>query len=302
MPTAERYEVAPVVLEHDTDLFLQLRQLNGFEVSTNAQKSRMRAAGSVDSLAWITGRAKPTASLTTRDLAAALASISPSAGLVVGVRADFHVFERDVGNVWTGAGRTFAAKGGGFIYPESLAASVDDTDGALLTCTFIPFWNGTDDPIAVENVADIGVVPAPQFGSQYFMGPLFVNGTAINGVTSVTVNFGLTCSGTTQTPGPYDRLCAITDRSPSIQFTGLKLDEIQSLFYGQMSNVAVYFQAGVQFGDRVPYGTASHVKLTATAADIEHGTVGGKAPEDATDQFTIRPVGPLSLSLASTIP
>ena len=78
--------------------------------------------------------------------------------------------------------------------------------------------------------------------------------------------------------------------------------QFESLFYGQLTNVAVYFQAGVAFGDRLPYGTAGHIKITATAADIEHASVGGEAPGDATDQLMIRPVGPMSLAQASTIP
>ena len=301
MPTAERYEIAPVVLEHSTDQTLELNQLIGFNVSTNTQKARTRAGGSVDSLAWIVGRGKPTVNMTTRDAATALTAIPATSGLCID-KATFNVFERDVCNVWTGAGSSYVSNGGGLIYPDSMAASVDDSDGALLTLMYIPFWNGTEDPLLVTPVADTALVPAPAYNSSFFMGPLYVNGVELKGITSATLNFGLSVSATTETPGPYDRLAAVTDRAPTIQITGLKLDEITSLFYGQQTNTALYFQKGAQFGDRVPYLTAEHIKFTAAVSDIEHTDIGGDAPADATDQFTLRIVGPPSVSLASTIP
>ena len=300
--SAYRYEIAPVSFEYGTTPdHLLLNQLDNFSINTNNQKSRIRPGGSVDSLAWVLGRSKPTVSMSTRDLFACLGTISGLTGLCVG-KGIFNVWERDVCQVWTGQGVQFQALGGGLVYPTTLAASVEDTDGANMQLMFVPFYNGSDLPLKAVAIADTSVETQPAFNTVYYMGPLYINGTQIFGAQSYNINFGLTVSASAARPGPYDTLAAITDRNPNIAITGSDLSQISSLFYGQLTDVSMYLQKGTPYGDRIAPNVAEHIKITASVSDVERTTVGGDAPADATDQMTLRPVGSLSISVASVIP
>jgi hypothetical protein len=300
--SALRYEIAPVVLEHGTAPdYLNLMQMQNFSINPNAQKSRMRVGGDINSQAFILGRAKPTVTLGTRDLLTALGGISIKNGLCV-TKAEFNTFERDVCNAWTGEGVCVTANGGGLIYPDSLSASVDDQDGAMLNMTFLPFWNRTDEsPLVISHIPDTsGIVPL--FKSNYFMGPIYAGGNEVVSPLNVNINFGLTVSGNPSSPGPYDDLAAITDSSPTITISGSDISNLSSMFYGIASNVAIYFQKGTPYGSRVPAGDSSHIKITATTSDVVRQSVSGDVPGDVVDQYLLNIVGPLTIALDSTIP
>lgn len=298
--TAERYEIAPATFTHGVAETMNLQQMQGFTVSPSLQKSRIRPGGTLDALAFMVGRGKPTTTFTTRDLFTILTEMSPTSGLCVS-DAIFRELERDECNAWTGGGVTFNSQGGGLIYPDTLTASLDDADGAMLSCTFMPFWDGTNDPIEAAYVADMSAAPAAAFVSQYFLGPVYKNAAEILGVTQSSVNFGLTVSGSPKSPGPYDNTCAITDRQATFTFSTTK-SNAQLLMFGECDVLSMYFQKGASCSDRVPAATSEHIKVSCTTGFFEVTSTGGEAAADAQVQVTVSPVGPITLSLASAIP
>lgn len=303
MGSAERYEIAPITLQYGvgpTDL--DLAQMQNFQLSPNITKSRVRAGGSVDALAFIVSRGRPQVTFGTRDLATYFGQVSPTLGLPITGDAIFREFERDEDDIWTGNGMTYTAGGGGFLIPQSLSASIDGPDGAVLTSMFLPYWDGTNLPLVAAEGSMSGA-PTVAFGSQFFLGPVYHNSTEIRGITQSSVDFGLTLSGAPLTPGPYDRSSAITDRQPVFSFTTHKSNVNTDLFgAGVNTNLSLYFQKGSSNSDRVATTTSEHLKVSCTAGFIEIQETGGEAGSDAMRQILVSPIGTIAISIASTIP
>ena len=169
---------------------------------------------------------------------------------------------------------------------------------------FIPFWDATNLPPIDAAIADTSGDPTVAFRSQFFLGPVYHNSVEIRGIQQTSVNFGLTVSAAPLSPGPFDNSSAITDRQPDDPVPHVQGKcQVSNLFYGSITNnLSFYFQRGAASADRVAKGTASHVKVTCTAAVVEVEEVGGDAPGDVDNQFTIRPIGPIAISIASAIP
>ncbi len=217
--------------------------------------------------------------------------------------AIFRELERAEADIWTGGGMTYTAGGGGFVYPNSLSASVGEADGAALSCTFLPWWDALTLPIVAAYAASMASAPAAAFGSQYFLGPVYHNGAEIRGVQQSTIDFGLSVSGAPLTPGPYDRSSAITDRNPTFTFQTSKSNAHTSMFGSAVNTIfSFYFQKGTANSDRVPFATAEHIKLSCSAGFIDVTEAGGSAGADATLNVSVSPVGPIAISTASAIP
>jgi len=313
---AERFEIAPVTFPYldqsDAQQTLDLKQLQGFTVDPNSQKSKTRAGGNVDPLAYIVGRAKPTASITTRDIDGALPIVSINTGLLCNPGTNlegptFRFLQRATANTFMPTDGLDHYKiyspGGGHLYPNTLSADVEDTNGAQLQMTFMPYWDGVNKPFEQVNLIDMVGIPTTEFSSQYFLGPIYAGGAEILGVTSVNIDFGLTCSGTTKSPGPYDRVSAVSDREPTVTFSVLNMEMgLANMFNVCAQTLDVYLQQGEVCGDRYPVTEAKHIKISIGTVALENDSQGGEAPNDATQSFIAKAVGAVTFAQDVTIP
>ena len=305
MASAERFGVYPASFVHAGGT-LDLTQMESFRVTPQASKAEIIPAGSVDRAAVVTANSDARAQFGTKDLNTYFGTVSATAGLVLTGNATFRLQEREEAAAFlTGATHGTVVATGGWIIPESLSASIEDNDGAVLRSIFQAFWDGTNAPFVFNDAVNFAAAPTPAFNSLFFLGPVYHNSVEISGITNVSVNFGIQFNAAPKSPGPHKETGAIMRRTPEITFTTAKTDEGAGLdmFHRAVNtSFAVYFWKGANNSDRVAKATAEHCKISFTAGDIETTEVGGDGTEDAMLQTTVRPTGTIAVSVASAIP
>ena len=253
--------------------------------------------------------ANPTISINTRDLLTFLGAVSISAGLSCTGTSTFVLQERSDGGTFLSSStatheKLTATKG--FIYPTSISASQDGDDGAVCEANFVALWDGTNLPVVWNTASAINTLTAPSFVGRYFLGPVYHNGSQINGLTNVTINPGIEYTARAFSGEPYPKIGSIMARNPSIQFTVTEAAAASTLtmIHGSAisTSLAVYLQKGVASGTRVAAATAQHIKISAASGDWSLDEASAQQNDDGTLTFTATPTTTLAFSAASAIP
>ena len=300
-----RYTLYTATLNSTTALV----QMDGWSVKPGVQRATIIPGGLIDVAHIGIAGATPSVSLTTRDLSTFLTTITISAGLACTASSTFALQERLDGgtlNPTSTATHETVTAAKGFVYPTSITASQEGNDGATLEGTFIPLWNGTLNPLVWNTGVAINTLTVPSFASRYFLGPVYHNGTVINGVTNVTVNPGINYTPRAFAGDPYAKIGSIVTRTPSISFTVTEAAAAGTLttLFGSAVNTsfAIYLQKGVASATRVAAATTQHIKISTTAGDWGADDISVSGNEDGTVTFTVIPAAALACSLASAIP
>jgi hypothetical protein len=305
MASAKRFSLYTASFVHAGGT-LDINQLESFSVEPTIQRAEVIPGGLNDRSAVLIASAQPRVRFATRDLATLMATVSISGGLALTGAATFRMQERTSGGTFeTGATQETWAATGGFLYVDSFSASQDDVNGVIANCIFIPLWDGTNDPLIHNTGVDFTLVTAPAFVSNFYLGPIYHAGAALDGIQNVTVNAGVNYEAKAFNGDPYPRLGAIVTRQPTIQFTTAKVDAGGALaIFGRAisTGVVVYFQKAVDSGTRVAAATSQHVKITAASGDWSHDDVSVTGNDDGTLTFMATPKSTLAISVASAIP
>lgn len=255
--------------------------------------------------------ADPKITITTGDIQTVLSTCTLTAGQSVAAGAWEVQYQKRL------AGGTFASSTNhvtlngtdGFLYWTSISASQDAADGAEGTLELIPLSGGASPgytaPIT-ENTSQ-SLAGSPAINSRLALGPVYANGTAVAGVTKVTINSGLKVeSGSRASGAIFQTQVSITQRTPTIEIEVLNpamistLDSIISAFSG--TGVVVYLQkVAATGGGRVAFATTEHVSFSAStgAWNVTGQNVSGMG--DVTTTISAQIVGNLSQSLATAI-
>ena len=167
-------------------------------------------------------------------------------------------------------------------------------------------YDGTNAPIAINTGVDISGVTVPAFVAKYYMGPVYVNGSQVSGVTSVSVNPGIGYAAIAADGNCYPTNGAILSRQPSISWTMLAVDYVATI--GSMFNastpgtVAVYFAKGASGSCRVAYGTAAHAKFSLATGVWSPDNVSVTDNGDGTVTVSVQGTSVMAASVASAIP
>lgn len=167
-----------------------------------------------------------------------------------------------------GAGRAGAganvlmAVNEGILVPRRLAAS--GARPAVLSCEIVATWDGTNAPITLTGsqslVGDAGADAA------LFVGPVSVNGTALEGVQSITVDFGISLVLLGEEEDATPQYVAVGTGRPSIRVAFANADFLTTLgVWGNpqgATDTLVYLRAGTKGGARVAKATAAHTKIS----------------------------------------
>lgn len=308
---SERFEIAPVSIDYNSGTgagsgTLDLTQMSGFSVVPNATHTGVRVGGSLDRLGQVMSKARPNVDLRTKDLATALAQITPTVGLLVEDTATFRLLERSEGGGFkTGTENVTITGHKGLIVPTELTVEQEADEGADLSLRYFPVAEGATAPLTFADGVDLDASPAAAFTAMYFLGGVYQNGTEICGVQRASIDFGLDAKGIVKCVGAYPQGVLIQDRNPSIRIQMTKVDWLasKSLFIESVNTTfRVYFQKATTGTDRVAVATAGHVYVGCTAGSIEFPNVGGDAPDDATVELVVHPTGTLVVNTASAIP
>ena len=288
---------------------LSLTQIDRWGIQPNTNRSTIIPGGAIDPAHIGVGSGQPSITFATRDFSALFASASISAGLSCAATSTFIAQKRTEGGTFdntSGSTHLTLTCAKGFYYPTQITASQDDNDGAVVEGTFVPLWDGTNDPIALNADQAINSFSAPAFSSRYFLGPVYHAGAEVAGVTSITVDPGIRYEAKAFSGDPFPTHGAIYSREPSLSFTVVDVDAADSLtaLFGSAISTGLifYLQKGVASGTRVAVGTSQHVKITAASGDWNMDDMSIQGNDDGTVTFSGVPTTTLALVTNSAIP
>lgn len=309
MSSGQRFSGFPATFSTSAPATVQVDQLMAWDLSTNNTRSIKRPMGSLDPVAHVVARAQPQFGMRTGDVATILDSISIINGQQFDGPSVFRLQERaDGGAFLTGATHPTYRTQNGFAYINSITASQDSPDGAIVELTFLPLWNGTDPIIESVPSEDLASAPSPAFNTCHMFYAPKMNGSFIPGVIDITCNAGLTYQAAPALAGAFDTLGSITAREPTFTFRALKIDEFNS-FISTGGLVGSTFEMLLQKSDpantngdgRVALATAEHIKISCTAGDVDIQSISVEGTQDAVAEVTIMVEGTLSVSTSSVI-
>ena len=293
-----------------TDLFID--QVSDFSFDPAINALLLGSDGAVDPTYVAVMSQSPSMALSTSALATVLAACGISGLSVVAdadeFGADFYLQKlleggtRAVGNSHL---RMRSSKG--MLIPLSLTAS----QGALatLSMSYVPIFDGTLDPVVISNIAPL--VGAPAVGEAFTLGPVYVNGAQVEGVQSVTINFGISLEVIGSDGGVWPTFVSIGSRRPtiSVETTDASILNTFGLTGAAQAatDSAVYFTKMAEGSTRVADLTAEHISFTVDAGHIGVGAISATHPGRASAGLTITPTydgtnAIIAISTATALP
>ena len=168
------------------------------------------------------------AELATTEIATALAAVGADGAALSDVILYFAKKTTGVGKTSGGAhvSHTFATA---LVVPRRLTVSGQGV--AQLTYSIIPYKADGTIPVAVATTASLPAITAIS-GEKFRLGPVIIEGTTLTGITSVSVDFGLTVDPEVSDGDIYAKTAVITRQMPKIEIRTLDQASIATLTAG----------------------------------------------------------------------
>lgn len=171
-------------------------------------------------------------------------------------------------------------------------------------CLYLPY-DGTNAPIAVTS--SVAVSGTPSSSQQFTLGPVFINGSQINGISDVAIDFGQQLIQTASDGELYPTFLAVGQVQPVVTFRGVDFSWASLGLNGSsISSLSVYLRA-INSTGRVANGTAAHIKFSATAGLAYIDEISGGGNDSSQTACRVAPVSsdgtslPLVVNTASAI-
>lgn len=211
---------------------------------------------------------EPVVSITSGDIVTVLDGVDSVAGLAVSAgTVTIPIKNRAAGGLFaSGSNHHTVSATHGLLVPVSITANQDDEDGAKIQLEFhAASSTGLVDPITHNASQSAG---SQTFTAVHDLGPVKVNGTAITGIKSVTVNFGINVNKQRYSGFPFAQLYGMTinEVRPSIEFDFEDVGSLHSFatFTALSTTCVVYLRKRTAGGLRVAEATEEHIALTLT--------------------------------------
>jgi len=248
-----------------------LGQIRDWGVSAGISEFLEGSDGDVDARYAAVNEQRMSVSFTTRDIKAALdaAGISgrqidvDTPDTLGAIECWFQVIDKGGTRKAGGSGdnHTKLTLSDGILLPRQLQASqgqlAEISYDALLT------YDGSNNPIVIDTTANLSGTPGTSV--LWTLGPVSINGAAINGVTDLTVDCGIEEIVEGSDGEVWPRYSAIMSRRPSITFRTPDAGLLNTLGITGAAQGAsdslVYLRKVAKGGMRVADGTAEHIKI-----------------------------------------
>ncbi|HZZ28471.1 MAG TPA: hypothetical protein VFE46_10760 [Pirellulales bacterium] len=166
-------------------------------------------------------------------------------------------------------------------------------------CVYIPY-DGTNAPIASSS--GVAVSGTPSSTEQFTLGPVFINGSQVFGITDWTIDFGQQVIQTISDGELYPTFIAIGDLKPVVTFRGL--DFSWTSFAGlngvSITSASFYLRAMSAAG-RVANGTSAHIKFSALAGLAYVDDVSGGGNDQSQTSCRLNPISSNGTTLPLTV-
>ena len=277
-------------------------QARSKSITSGARKALITPGGGVDRGAVILSHADPMARLETADLATCLAGVSVTTGYAATSGATFRAQQRAGGSTFLGSGNHVTiASSKGHLLPESLSVRQDDENGASLALAYYALSSdGFTAPFTVSTGANLANSPA--YTSQYFLGPIYHNGSQIPGVLGAEVDFGLVYSAVRHDGDIFAREGTIVMRAPMFRFSIAELDAAANLFNAALAgSLVIYLLKGAPGGGRATGSNQVSITCSAGAWNTTDESVAGVEADWAAN-IEVQPTGTITVSPTAALP
>ena len=275
-----------------------LHGVDNMSIDPAVQEILEHAAGAVDPSYVATMANEAMITATVSDIATALSNIDALGGLSVVSGATneqlvcFFTKMASNGTRASGSNHFKVTANKALVIPKTLKATQGEK--ATLDIEVHALYDGSNAPLVYND--SVALVDAPSLDELFTVGKATINGTDLDGITGITIDFGLTVQKEMSDGDYWPTFAAITTRQPRIELTtreAVSLSTFGLAGTAQTSSAtAVYLRKISEQGTRVADATAEHIKLSLSSAQgmITVGQTGGSnnAPSDCT--VVIRPV------------
>lgn len=269
--------------------------ITDLRVSPENQQALEWGAGVVDPSYVATMFTAPVISATCTDLATFLATIGISGfafpQTTVYTTVDTYFSKLAQGGTRAGSSSHHRQRmNEGMIVPRTLQAS-QGRGPATLSFDIITTYDGTNAPIAYGT--SVSLPHTPSIDELYKLGKATINGTELDGITSVTIDFGLQLTVQQASGDIYPTYVAIARRSPKIELRTLEVPSLSTFglngtAQGSTDSV-VYLRKVSENGTEVASGTAEHITFTLDDGMVTCGAFGGGNNDPSEGVVTITP-------------
>lgn len=173
----------------------------------------------------------------------------------------------------------------GIIVPGTLSWS--QGQAATLSMQVLPTWDGTNAPFIYED--SVALPHVPSIGEMFTGGKVMINGTELDGVQGVSIDFGLTVERQNSGGNLYPEFAGITVRRPKIEIKAKNVPAwntfgLNGTAQGSTDSV-IYLQKLEKNNNILAAATAEHISITIDDGMIVTGSGGGS--NNTTSEITI---------------
>lgn len=160
----------------------------------------------------------------------------------------------------------------GMLLPRSITATDGPTPASVLV-ECICITDGSNDPVVIASGKSIGVTPAASVG--WVVGPANINGSSVEGVQSLTVDFGLIETVRFGDGKVFAQFVAVMGASPRITLLVDKVSYLATLGIEGAAqggdDCVVSLRKLTEGGTRVAEATSEHITFTMDEGIIQPG-------------------------------
>lgn len=180
---------------------------------------------------------------------------------------------------------------------QSYTASQGEADGSSVSIA--GYFISTDGETAPVSVSTSQTLSSAAYNATHKLGPVTVNGSAVSGITRVTVNTGITVENEFVEGDTYPTANYITRRAPTIDITGRYMSLFTTLgpIFTTQTACVVKFRKRAVGGTVVSGATSAHLSFTAADGIVSVDQVA--ASGNAAGEVTLR-LHCEALTIAST--
>jgi hypothetical protein len=281
-----------------------LRQLEGNEINPGQSLGEIIPGGAVDRANTFLNAATPTVGLRSMDLTTILNNISLTVGLNCPTGAVFRGQRRVDGGVFgSGTLHTTWTSTKGWLGIGSIGA-VQGTP-AVASLAYWALHDGSNVPLVSATGQALGG-SSPQLTSLFYLGPVYLNGSRLPDVQSISIDPGLGYEPVFGDGEVWPQIGFVRTRTPRLQMQsndpGLA-EDIGGAFLAQGTTLAFYLRKAATGNlGRVADDSGEHIKITMATGAIAPSPASVSENSDWSSGIVGLPNTTISVSLTSTIP
>lgn len=272
----------------------QINVLDNANLDPEFEMAMERAAGEVSPSHVAIMSMAPSISFRTKEVAKVLGVVSPLTGLCfpTGTVVCYFAQKGKCAPTLGNGNHVSATFTSGLVVVESISA--DQAGDAVLEGKIYAIWDETDPIVQFSNSANL---PSNITVSEKFtLGPVNINGTAIDDVQSVRWEFSPQVERTSATGQAYPTMVNLETISPVVRVGILDASRLNTYVLGLAQSASAtnsYLRKLANMGSRVADGTAQHVKLSFASSQGMHvwGPYGGSNSQHTRGELILYPIG-----------